>query len=146
MIGAETQIGDGCRTLVGKPVLSPVLTISLHIPPVRLNQGKHYGRKLELHRPRDNRAVLPTRPRRGVAARAMGATRPAPGHQGQQWRGRRIVVSYGQAWQRRIGSTPSEQDDLLTRDLVIAGWAREMRVFGYVIIGDGSCLVSADDG
>lgn len=42
--------------------------------------------------------------------------------------------------------TPSEQDKVLTRDLVIAGRAMEIRVFDHLIIGDGRYLSFADEG
>jgi len=42
--------------------------------------------------------------------------------------------------------TPSEQDKLLTRDLVIAGQAMEIRVFDHLIIGDGRHFSFADEG
>ena len=42
--------------------------------------------------------------------------------------------------------TPSEQDRLLTRDLVIAGRAMEIRVFDHLVIGDGRYFSFADDG
>ena len=42
--------------------------------------------------------------------------------------------------------TPSEQDKLLTRDLVIAGRAMELRVFDHLIIGDGRYFSFADEG
>jgi len=42
--------------------------------------------------------------------------------------------------------TPSEQDKLLTRDLVIAGRGMEMRVFDHLIIGDGRYFSFADEG
>jgi len=42
--------------------------------------------------------------------------------------------------------TPSEQDKLLTRDLVLAGRAMEIRVFDHLIIGDGRYFSFADDG
>lgn len=42
--------------------------------------------------------------------------------------------------------TPSEQDKLLTRDLVIAGRAMEIRVFDHLIIGDGRYFSFADEG
>ncbi len=41
---------------------------------------------------------------------------------------------------------PSEQDKLLTRDLVIAGRAMEMRVFDHLIIGDGRYFSFAGEG
>jgi len=41
---------------------------------------------------------------------------------------------------------PSEQDKLLTRDLVIAGRAMEIRVFDHLIIGDGNYFSFADEG
>lgn len=41
---------------------------------------------------------------------------------------------------------PSEQDKLLTRDLVIAGRAMEIRVFDHLIIGDGRYFSFADEG
>jgi len=42
--------------------------------------------------------------------------------------------------------TPSEQDKLLTRDLVIAGRAMEIRVFDHLIVGDGRYFSFADEG
>lgn len=42
--------------------------------------------------------------------------------------------------------TPSEQDQLLTRDLVIAGRAMEIRVFDHLIISDGRYFSFADEG
>jgi len=42
--------------------------------------------------------------------------------------------------------TPSEQDKVLTRDLVIAGRAMEIRVFDHLIIGDGRYFSFADEG
>jgi len=42
--------------------------------------------------------------------------------------------------------TPSEQDKLLTRDLVGAGRAMEIRVFDHLIIADGRYFSSADEG
>jgi DNA repair protein RadC len=42
--------------------------------------------------------------------------------------------------------TPSEQDKLLTRDLVIAGRAMEIRLFDHLIIGDGRYFSFADEG
>lgn len=42
--------------------------------------------------------------------------------------------------------TPSEQDKLLTRDLVVAGRAMEIRIFDHLIIGDGRYFSFADDG
>jgi len=42
--------------------------------------------------------------------------------------------------------TPSDQDKLLTRDLVLAGRAMEIRVFDHLIIGDGRYFSFADDG
>jgi DNA repair protein RadC len=42
--------------------------------------------------------------------------------------------------------TPSEQDKLLTRDLVVAGRAMEIRVFDHLIIGDGHYFSFADEG
>jgi len=41
---------------------------------------------------------------------------------------------------------PSEQDKVLTRDLVIAGRAMEIRVFDHLIIGDGRYFSFADEG
>ncbi|MBI3952183.1 MAG: DNA repair protein RadC [Acidobacteria bacterium] len=41
---------------------------------------------------------------------------------------------------------PSEPDKLLTRDLVIAGRAMEIRVFDHLIIGDGRYFSFADEG
>lgn len=41
--------------------------------------------------------------------------------------------------------TPSEQDKLLTRDLVIAGRAMDIRVFDHLIIGDGQYFSFADE-
>lgn len=41
--------------------------------------------------------------------------------------------------------TPSEQDKLLTRDLVVAGRALEIRVFDHLIIGDGRYFSFADE-
>ena len=41
--------------------------------------------------------------------------------------------------------TPSEQDKLLTRDLVIAGRAMEIRIFDHLIIGDGRYFSFADE-
>jgi DNA repair protein RadC len=43
-------------------------------------------------------------------------------------------------------STPSEQDKLLTRDLVVAGRAMDIRVFDHLIIGDGQYFSFADEG
>jgi DNA repair protein RadC len=40
---------------------------------------------------------------------------------------------------------PSEQDKLLTRDLVITGRALEIRVFDHLIIGDGRYFSFADE-
>ncbi|MFN3534289.1 MAG: JAB domain-containing protein [Desulfatiglandales bacterium] len=42
--------------------------------------------------------------------------------------------------------TPSEQDKLLTRDLVIAGRAMDIHVFDHLIIGDGRYSGFADEG
>jgi len=42
--------------------------------------------------------------------------------------------------------TPSEPDKLLTRDLVIAGRAMDIRVFDHLIIGDGRYFSFADEG
>ena len=42
--------------------------------------------------------------------------------------------------------TPSEQDKILTRDLVIAGRAMEIRVFDHLIIGDKRYFSFADEG
>ena len=42
--------------------------------------------------------------------------------------------------------TPSEQDKILTRDLVIAGRAMEIRVFDHLIIADGRYFSFADEG
>lgn len=42
--------------------------------------------------------------------------------------------------------TPSEQDKLLTRDLVIVGRAMEIRVFDHLILGDGRYFSFADEG
>jgi len=42
--------------------------------------------------------------------------------------------------------TPSEQDKILTRDLVIAGRVMEIRVFDHLIIGDGRYFSFADEG
>ncbi len=42
--------------------------------------------------------------------------------------------------------SPSEQDKLLTRDLVIAGRAMEIRVFDHLILGDGRYFSFADEG
>lgn len=42
--------------------------------------------------------------------------------------------------------TPSEQDKILTRDLVIAGRMLEIRVFDHLIIGDGQYFSFADEG
>jgi DNA repair protein RadC len=42
--------------------------------------------------------------------------------------------------------TPSEQDKLLTRDLVIAGRAMDIRIFDHLIIGDGRYFSFADEG
>jgi DNA repair protein RadC len=42
--------------------------------------------------------------------------------------------------------TPTEQDKLLTRDLVIAGRAMDIRVFDHLIIGDGRYFSFADEG
>jgi DNA repair protein RadC len=42
--------------------------------------------------------------------------------------------------------TPSEQDKLLTRDLVIAGRAMEIRIFDHLVIGDGRYFSFADEG
>lgn len=42
--------------------------------------------------------------------------------------------------------TPSEQDKLLTRDLVVAGRVMEIRVFDHLIIGDGRYFSFADEG
>lgn len=41
---------------------------------------------------------------------------------------------------------PSEQDKLLTRDLVVVGRAMEIRVFDHLIIGDGRYFSFADEG
>lgn len=41
---------------------------------------------------------------------------------------------------------PSEQDKLLTRDLVIAGRVMDIRVFDHLIIGDGCYFSFADEG
>ena len=41
---------------------------------------------------------------------------------------------------------PSEPDKLLTRDLVIAGHALEVRVFDHLIMGDGCYFSFADEG
>jgi DNA repair protein RadC len=41
---------------------------------------------------------------------------------------------------------PSEQDKILTRDLVIAGRAMEIRVFDHLILGDGRYYSFGDDG
>jgi len=41
---------------------------------------------------------------------------------------------------------PSEQDKLLTRDLVIAGRAMDIRVFDHLILGDGRYFSFADEG
>ena len=41
---------------------------------------------------------------------------------------------------------PSEQDKLLTRDLVVAGRTMEIRVFDHLIIGDGRYFSFADEG
>ena len=42
--------------------------------------------------------------------------------------------------------TPSEQDKLLTRDLVVAGRALEIRLFDHLVIGDGRYFSFADEG
>lgn len=42
--------------------------------------------------------------------------------------------------------TPSEQDKLLTRDLVVTGRTMEIRVFDHMIIGDGQYFSFADEG
>jgi DNA repair protein RadC len=42
--------------------------------------------------------------------------------------------------------TPSEPDKLLTRDLVIASRAMDIRVFDHLIIGDGHYFSFADEG
>lgn len=42
--------------------------------------------------------------------------------------------------------TPSEQDKVLTRGLVIAGRAMDIRVFDHLIIGDGRYFSFADEG
>lgn len=42
--------------------------------------------------------------------------------------------------------TPSEQDKVLTRDLVIAGRAMDIRVFDHLILGDGRYFSFADEG
>lgn len=42
--------------------------------------------------------------------------------------------------------TPSEQDKVLTRDLVIAGRAMDIRIFDHLIIGDGRYFSFADEG
>lgn len=42
--------------------------------------------------------------------------------------------------------SPSEQDKLLTHDLVIAGRAMEIRIFDHLIIGDGRYFSFADEG
>jgi len=42
--------------------------------------------------------------------------------------------------------TLSEQDKLLTRDLVVAGRAMEIRVFDHLIIGDGCYFSFSDEG
>jgi DNA repair protein RadC len=41
---------------------------------------------------------------------------------------------------------PSEQDKLLTRDLVITGRAMDIRVFDHMILGDGCYFSFADEG
>lgn len=41
---------------------------------------------------------------------------------------------------------PSEQDKLLTRDIVLAGRAMEIRVFDHLILGDGRYFSFADEG
>jgi DNA repair protein RadC len=42
--------------------------------------------------------------------------------------------------------TPSEPDKLLTRDLIIAGRAMDIRIFDHLIIGDGRYFSFADEG
>lgn len=42
--------------------------------------------------------------------------------------------------------TPGEQDKLLTRDLVIAGRAMDIRVFDHLIVGDGRYFSFTDEG
>jgi DNA repair protein RadC len=41
---------------------------------------------------------------------------------------------------------PSEQDKILTRDLVVAGRMLEIRIFDHLIIGDGQYFSFADEG
>ena len=41
---------------------------------------------------------------------------------------------------------PSEQDKILTRDLVLAGRVMDMRVFDHLIMGDGKYFSFADEG
>jgi len=68
---------------------------------------------------------------------------------------RKIMLRAAQAYANAIiavhshpsgDSTPSEQDKILTRDLVIAGRAMEIRVFDHLIIGDGCYYSFADEG
>lgn len=42
--------------------------------------------------------------------------------------------------------TPSEQDKILTRDLIIAATSMELRIFDHIIIGENSYFSFADDG
>jgi len=68
---------------------------------------------------------------------------------------RRIMLRAAQAYAVGIiaihnhpsgGPMPSEQDKLLTRDLVIAGRVMGIRVFDHLIIGDGRYFSFADEG
>lgn len=68
---------------------------------------------------------------------------------------RKIMLRAAQAYANAIiaihnhpsgDPTPSEQDKLLTRDLVIAGRAMEIRVFDHLITGDGRYFSFADEG
>lgn len=68
---------------------------------------------------------------------------------------RKIMLRAAQAWAAALiavhnhpsgDPTPSEQDKLLARDLVIAGRAMDIRVFDYIIVGDGCHFSFADEG
>jgi DNA repair protein RadC len=68
---------------------------------------------------------------------------------------RRVMLRAAQAYAAAIiavhnhpsgDPTPSEQDKFLTRDLVVAGRAMEIRVFDHLIIGDGCYFSFADEG
>jgi DNA repair protein RadC len=68
---------------------------------------------------------------------------------------RKIMLRAAQAYANAIiavhnhpsgDAAPSEQDRILTRDLVIAGRAMEVRVFDHLIIGDGCYFSFADEG